>query len=420
MSVSPRGHVRRDWGDDDDQTPILHVDMDSFFASVEVREQPHLAGKPVVVGGPSARGVVTAATYEARAFGIRAGMPVGQAQAACPEAVFLPVRHDLYRTYSRAVMTIIGNVTPDFEPLSIDEAFLDVSGARRRLGSPVAIAQMIRGRIRAELGLPASVGVAAVKSVAKIASAHAKPDGLLLVPKSRTVEFLHGLPIGALWGVGKRTGEILKTRGVDTVGQLSQVELPVLSQWLGQSHAQALHDLSWGRDDRGVQARPREKSISTERTFETNLLTPGELHAFVLEASHECGRRLRRAGLLAWTVTIKLRDSRFSTLTRSRSLVAPTDVGRQIASAAVTLADSVPFPRGGVRLSGVGVSGLVGDDSGVPVLLDEDPRPRAAEVAMDQARERFGVAALRPASLVRRPAPTPPVRVGRQAPVDST
>lgn len=400
MSVSPRGRVARDWGDDDTQTPILHVDMDSFFASVEVRERPELAGKPVVVGGSSARGVVTAATYEARAFGIRAGMPIGRARTACPHAAFLPGRHDVYRSYSRAVMAIMGEITADFEPLSIDEAFLDVSGARRRLGTPTQIAQLIRQRIRGEVGLPASVGVAAVKSVAKIASAHAKPDGLLLIPAPRTVEFLHGLPIGALWGVGKRTGEGLAVRGVDTIGDLARVPVAELAQWVGQAHAETLHALAWGRDGRVVQAREREKSISTERTFEVNLRTPQELRSFVLEAGHECARRLRKSGLLAWTVTIKLRDARFSTVTRSRSLLAPTDVGREVAAAAGALADSVPFPRGGVRLAGVGVSGLVDDISGVPVLLDEDPRPRATELAMDQARERFGAQALRPATLL--------------------
>lgn len=402
MSISPRGNVRRNWGDDDSNTPILHVDMDSFFASVEVHERPGLLGRPVIVGGTSSRGVVTAATYEARAYGVRAGMPIAKARAACPQATFLPGRHDLYRQYSEAVMSILQEVTPELEILSIDEAFLDVSGARRRLGSPVQIGQQIRQRIRRGVGLPASVGVSAVKSVAKIASAHAKPDGLLLIPRARSVDFLHELPIGALWGVGKRTAEALGTRGVDTIGDLARIPVEQLSQWVGAAHAATLHDLAWGRDDRSVRTREREKSISTERTFEVNVTDVEELRTFVVASAHDCARRLRRAGLMAWTVSIKLRDSRFSTLSRSRSLLAPTDVGRQISAVALSLVDAVPFPRGGVRLAGVGVSGLCTDDAGIPVLLDDDPRPRAAEVAMDRARDRFGPTALRPASLLRR------------------
>lgn len=402
MSVVQRGGARPSWGWDDSGTPILHVDMDSFFASVEVVEDPRLAGHPVIVGGTGSRGVVTAATYEAREYGVRAGIPIGRARTLCPQGVFLPGRIDLYRRYSRAVMAILSQFSPDFEPISVDEAFIDVSGARRRLGPPVQIAHAIRERIRAELGLPASVGIAAVKSVAKIASAHAKPDGVLLIPADRTVEFLHGLPIGALWGVGQRTEENLKMRGIETVGELANTPVADLIRWLGDAQATHLHDLAWGRDDRPVAPARKEKSISTERTFPVDVTDRDEMRAFILEAGHDCARRLRKADLLAWTVTIKLRDRSFVTITRSKTLLAPTDVGREVAAQATRLFDAQSMPRGGVRLAGVGVSGLVNADSGVPVLLDDDPRPRATEIVMDQARQKFGAAALGPAALLAR------------------
>ncbi|MGP1497794.1 MAG: Y-family DNA polymerase, partial [Schaalia odontolytica] len=197
MSNAPRdARAKRDWGSDDSATPILHVDMDSFYAQVEMREDPTLVGRPIIVGGTSGRGVVTSATYEARALGVRAGMPTSRARALCPSAALIPGNFAAYQRYSREVMGILATVTPDLEQVSIDEAFLDVSGARRRLGSPLEIATLIRSRIRESVGLPASVGIASTKSVAKIASSHAKPDGLLLIPHDATVDFLHGLPVG--------------------------------------------------------------------------------------------------------------------------------------------------------------------------------------------------------------------------------
>ena len=227
MSNAPRdARAKRDWGSDDSATPILHVDMDSFYAQVEMREDPSLVGRPIIVGGTSGRGVVTSATYEARALGVRAGMPTSRARALCPSAALIPGNFAAYQRYSREVMRILGTVTPDLEQVSIDEAFLDVSGARRRLGSPLEIATLIRSRIRESVGLPASVGIASTKSVAKIASSHAKPDGLLLIPHEATVEFLHGLPVGALWGVGGRTGAVLEREGIRSATWLTR-PLPV-------------------------------------------------------------------------------------------------------------------------------------------------------------------------------------------------
>ena len=401
MGVEERTGRGFPYGGDDQGTPILHVDMDSFYASVEVVEDPALRGLPVVVGGRSERGVVTAATYEARAYGIRAGMPSLRARALCPQAVFLPGRRELYLQYSRKVMAVLGGYTPNVEPVSIDEAYLDVEGARIRLGSPVTIAGLLREEIRETTGLPASVGVASSKTVAKIASGKAKPDGMFLVPARRTVEFLHSLPISDLPGVGARTEETLHRRGVQTVTQLAHVPRANLAAWLGDASAHRLLLLAWDKERDPVGPKEREKSVSTERTFDQNLTSKADLAKQVLEAAHQCASRLRQAKLLGWTVTLKLKDTNFVTKTRSKTLLAPTDVGRVVAEVATQLLNAETLPAGGVRLLGVGVSGLVGEEDGVATLLDYDPRPRAAEQVMDAARDKFGDGALSPASLLR-------------------
>ena len=405
MSNAPRdSRAKRDWGSDDSATPILHVDMDSFFAQVEMREDPSLVGRPIIVGGTSGRGVVTSATYEARALGVRAGMPTSRARALCPTAAFIPGSH-LYRRYSRQVMEILATVTPDLEQVSIDEAFLDVSGARRRLGTPTRIARLIRARIRESVGLPASVGIAATKSVAKIASSHAKPDGLLLIPAPATVDFLHGLPVGALWGVGGRTGAILDREGIDTIGDLAHAPVARLSKLLGVAAAHHLHDLAWGIDPRPVTASRPEKSVGMERTFEEDVRSRELIEEFILAAAHDCARRLRAGGVVGWTVGIKMRGADFHTITRSVSLVAPTDTGRDIARAAQSLFAREDMPIGGVRLFGVRVEGLQSRSGGVAVTLDRDERPAASERAMDQIRSKFGAGALAPATLLGKKVP---------------
>ena len=406
MSNAPRdSRAKRDWGSDDSGTPILHVDMDSFFAQVEMREDPSLVGRPIIVGGTSGRGVVTSATYEARALGVRAGMPTSRARALCPTAAFIPGSHSLYRRYSRQVMEILATVTPDLEQVSIDEAFLDVSGARRRLGTPTRIARLIRARIRESVGLPASVGIAATKSVAKIASSHAKPDGLLLIPAPSTVDFLHGLPVGALWGVGGRTGAILDREGIDTIGDLAHAPVARLSKLLGVAAAHHLHDLAWGIDPRPVTASRPEKSVGMERTFEEDVRSRELIEEFILAAAHDCARRLRAGGVVGWTVGIKMRGADFHTITRSVSLVAPTDTGRDIARAAQSLFAREDMPIGGVRLFGVRVEGLQSRSGGVAVTLDRDERPAASERAMDQIRSKFGAGALAPATLLGKKVP---------------
>lgn len=401
MSVVPRdARAKRDWGSDDSATPILHVDMDSFFAAVEAAENPELRGKPLIVGGRSARGVVTSCTYDVRARGVRAGMPMTQARARAPQALVVGGHRQLYRRYSQRIMALLGEITPDVEPLSIDEAFLDVSGSRLRLGSPLQVAVLLRERIRAELKIPASVGIGDSKTVAKIASSHAKPDGLLLVPASATVEFLHSLPVGALPGVGPEATRRFTRLGVDTVGQLANLTQAELASVVGQTHSHRLKEVISGKDNRPVAPRQVEKSISTEETFTENVTDRSELEKYLLEGSHDCAARLRGKGLVAWTVRIKLRDHTFRTITRSVTLPNATDTGREIGRAALTLFQSERIPRDGFRLAGVGVQNLQSREQGVQVPLGGDQRPLAAEKAMDAINDRFGAAALAPATLL--------------------
>lgn len=399
MSRGPRP-ARRTWGDDDAGCTILHVDMDSFFAAVELLERPELVGRPVVVGG-GPRGVVTSATYEARAFGIHAAMPIAQARRLCPQAVFLPGRRERYLEVSRQVMAVLSSVSPVIEQVSIDEAFLDVSGSLRRLGTPTRVAILVRERIRAEVGVVASVGLATTKHVAKLASAAAKPDGMLLVPADRTVDFLHSLPVGALWGVGGRTGEVLASRGVRSVEDLARLPVATLERLVGVAAAARLHDLAWGRDPRPVEIERAEKSVGTETTFDSDVRDRGELERIVLRQSHECARRLREAGLEAARVGIKVRFSDFATITRSRGLAAPSQLGSEIAAVARSLLDGVRIPPGGVRLIGVRAEQLLDVTvAGFQWTVDGSDGPHRAELAMDAVRRRFGASTLAPASLL--------------------
>ncbi|WP_127130848.1 DNA polymerase IV [Georgenia sp. SYP-B2076] len=401
MSRAPRSaQARRSWGDDDTGATILHVDMDAFFASVELLDHPELRGRPVIVGGEH-RGVVSAASYEARAFGVHSAMPVARARALCPQAVVLPGRHRRYAEVSAQVMTVMGEVTPVMEKVSIDEAFLDVTGALRRMGPPVAIARWLRREIRSRTGVPASVGVAATKHVAKLASAHAKPDGLLLVPAAATVEFLHSLPVGALWGVGEKTGVVLERHGIDTVAELAATPLRALHRMLGVAAGQRLHELAWGIDPRGVTPGREEKSVGTETTFDVDWTDRRVLERVLLEQAHQCAARLRAEGMLAATVAIKVRMADFTTLTRSRTLGAPTDLARDIVTAARELFAGVEIPADGVRLLGVRAERLSrAASTGVQATLDENVHQARAERAMDGVRARFGSQVLRPASLL--------------------
>ena len=423
MSRAPRSAAaRRSWGEDDSGANILHVDMDAFFASVELLERPDLAGRPVIVGGQDGRGVVSAATYEARACGVSSAMPMAQAQRLCPHAVVLPVRHDVYSRVSRRVMEILGEVTPVLERVSIDEAFLDVTGARRRLGPPVRIGRWIRRELRSRLGLPASVGIASTKFVAKLASSHAKPDGLLLVPAAATRDFLDVLPVGALWGVGDKSARALARWGIDDVRTLAATDVRLLVKILGEAAGRHLHDLAHGIDPRPVSPGREEKSVGTEQTFFDTVTDRAHARRVLLDQSHQCAARLRAARLRARVVVLKARGADFTTLTRSRTLADPTDLAREVFAVVERLFEALPAPPGGFRLLGVRVEGLVRADEGVQLLLDEDPRRGAPERAADAVRRRWGPGALAPASLLAPPgagrsrrAPGPGRRGGRGA-----
>lgn len=407
MSRAPRAQAaRRSWGEDDSATPILHVDMDAFFAEVELLEHPELRGRPVIVGGSrddEGRGVVSAATYEARAFGVASAMSMAQARRLCPQAVVLPVRHGAYSAMSRRVMAILAEVTPLLEKVSVDEAFLDVSGARRRMGSPVQIATWIRSRVRTELGLPASVGIASTKFVAKLASAHAKPDGLLLVPAHVTQDFLDVLPVGAMWGVGDKSARALARWGITEIRQLSTTPVRQLERILGPAAARHLWDLAHGIDPRPVTPVRVEKSVGTESTFFDTITDREDARLVLLDQCHQCAARLRAAGTQGRVVVLKARGADFRTVTRSRTLGTSTDLARDIFEVIEQLFDALPTPPGGFRLLGVRVEGLVRGDSGVQLALDEDPRRGVPERAADAVTARWGGGAIRPASLLARP-----------------
>jgi DNA polymerase-4 len=398
-----RGSEPNDFGPaaDDSGCPILHVDMDAFFASVEIRRRPELAGKPVVVGGAGPRGVVSSASYEAREFGIRSAMPGARARRLCPSAIFLPPDFSEYSAASRVVMQIFRDVTPLVEPLSVDEAFLDVSGARRLLGRPAEIGQYIRDRVWDEQRLTCSVGVAPTKFIAKLASTRSKPNGLAVVPADRVLDFLHPLPVFALWGVGERTAEQLGRLGLRTVGDLAAAPIGMLRSAVGEAAATHLHALASGRDDRGVVPTHVEKSISAETTFDVDIDDPAVLRRTLLALANRVAGRLRSAGVASRTVAIKVRLSDFRTLNRSRTLGSPTDVAREIFEVAVSLFTALA-PGDRIRLLGVRAEGLVDGAALVrqPAFGERERGWSHVERAADAAAARFGNAAVRPASLL--------------------
>jgi DNA polymerase-4 len=386
---------------DDTGCVILHVDMDAFYASVEVRRRPELRGKPVIVGGAGPRGVVSSASYEARTFGVRSAMPGARARRLCPQATFLPPDFTEYTAASRAVMKIFRQVTPLVEPLSMDEAFLDVGGAQRLLGRPAQIGALIRRRILEEQALTCSVGVAPSKFVAKLASTRAKPDGLAVVPADRVLDYLHPLPVAALWGVGERTAEVLRRLGLTTVRDLAEAPTGMLRSALGEAAAAHLHALAWARDPRAVVPEHVEKSISAEITFDTDIDDPRTIRRTLLALAGRATGRLRGAGQAGRTVSIKVRLADFQTLSRSRTLSGPTDVTNEVFETAWSLYDALR-PGDRIRLLGVRIEGLV-DASRAPRQLALGAREkgwREAERAADAAVARFGDAAVRPASLL--------------------
>jgi DNA polymerase-4 len=394
------------------ETTILHVDLDAFFASVEMLDFPELRGRPVIVGGLGLRGVVSTASYEARKYGVRSAMPMARARKACPNGVYRSPRMDRYVEKSQEVMAVLESVTPLVEPLSIDEAFLDVAGARRLYGEPVAIAQLIRTRVSEETGLTISIGAASTKFLAKLSSDLAKPDGLLVVPVGTELEFLAPLPTSRLWGVGPQTRKKLDRMGLRTVGDIAQLDESVLVNALGAAHGRHVHALANNDDPRPVVTGRAAKSIGAEETFATDLRTRGECERELVRLTDRACARLRPAGLAARTITLKIRFADFETKTRARTLAEATNVGPVILDTARELLSEFEFGRG-VRLLGVSFSQL-GEATAVQPTLDltgdalDDPagqrgrsdRHLAVERAMDEARDRFGARAVRPATLI--------------------
>ena len=381
--------------------PILHVDLDAFYASVEVLKDPSLAGTPVVVGGTGTRGVVMSASYEARAFGIRNAMPAVRARRLCPDAVFVPPDFESYRAHSNRFRELLLGVTPLVEPIALDEAFLDVSGATVLFGPPPGIAEKIRREVREGIGVSCSVGVAPTKLVAKLGSRAAKPDGMVVVAAGEVEAFLDPLPARALWGVGEKTVEVLSRLGIRTVGDLGRTPETVLGRVLGDQHARDLLDRARGVDERGVVPYEAPKSVSHEETFDRDLDDELELLREALALSQKVASRLRRDGYRARTITLKIRLANFTTLTRSQTLHVPTDLGADVYRVVSELFAALPGARRRVRLLGVATSGLV--EAGAEQLaLLRGERWSDLERAVDRIERRFGSGSTTPAALLDR------------------
>jgi DNA polymerase-4 len=386
---------------------ILHLDLDAFYASVEQLDDPSLRGRPVIVGGPSHRGVVCAASYEARRFGVRSAMPTARARKLCPDGVFLPPRFDRYGALSDRVFGIYRRYTPLVEPLSLDEAFLDVSASRALHGAGRDIAGAIKREVRAECGLAVSAGIAEVKLAAKIATDLGKPDGLVEVPVGGVAEFLAPLPAARLWGVGHVTEEALRRIGVATIGDIARTPDAALAAAVGSRHARDLRALARGEDPREVVPDEAAKSIGAEDTFGENLADLPALERELLAQAARVGRRLRAAGMAGRVVTLKVKYADFTLITRRATLERPTDDDRAVFDAARALLARVELARP-VRLTGISVSGFAGDtdraqldlfgQASAPEPADGGKR-RALNAALDRLADRFGEGTVVPADL---------------------
>ncbi len=413
------------------EATILHVDMDAFFVSVELLERPELRGVPVVVGGSGDRGVVAAASYEARAHGVHSAMSSAMARRLCPHAVFLPGRHHRYAEVSAEVMAVFREFTPLVEPLSLDEAFLDVAGARRRLGTALEIATALRAQVLEQTGLTCSVGVAGTKFVAKLASEAAKPKasvdgpvfgtGVVMVEPAGTIAFLRPLPVQALWGVGPATLARLSRLGVLTVGDLADLPVENLMAALGRNLGRHLHELANGRDERVVDPSRQVRSIGHEETFVRDHHSRDTLDRELVAFCDAVAARVRAAGLVCRTVQLKVKFGDFHTITRSHTLEVPVDDAPALLQCSRALLDQVD-PTPGVRLLGVSVSGLTAPGSRQLTLDDaaDGPGWETASRAIDEIRERFGSSAIGPATVAGPGGPRPKVRGQQQWGPDRT
>lgn len=381
--------------------PVLHVDLDAFYASVEVLKDPSLRGKPVIVGGAGPRGVVASASYEARRFGVRSAMPGVRARRLCPDGIFLPADFEAYRAHSNRFREVLRAHTPLVEPISMDEAFLDVGGATTLFGAPAEIGAKIRREVEAEVGVTCSVGVAPTKFVAKLASDGCKPDGMLVVPAGEVMAFLEPLPVGRLWGVGEKTGEVLSRMAVRTIGDLGRTPVPILERLLGEQSARHLSSLARGIDERDVVPYEPPKSVGHEETFEHDLDDDEAILRELLALSRRVASRLRADGYRARTVTLKARLPTFTTLTRSRTLPDATDVGADLYRTVAELYGALPGARRRIRLLGVQAHGLVPAGAEQLALLRGE-RWSDVERAVDRIERRFGRGAATPASLLDR------------------
>jgi DNA polymerase-4 len=382
--------------------PILHVDMDSFFVEVERLDDPDLIGKPVAVGGTGGRGVVASASYEARSFGVRSAMPVGEARRRCPGLVVVNTSHGRYGTVSARIFEIMRSFTPLVEGISIDEAFLDVSGLRLHYRSVEEIGAGIRAAIRDEVGIPASVGIAANKFVAKLASKHAKPDGMLLIAAGTELDFLHPLDVGELWGVGEATEQSLGDLGIRTIGDLAETPTALLEHRIGKAAAQHLGALARAQDPRAVEGGTPARSISSENTFARDLSDRDTIERETLRMCDHVAARLAKARVAGHTVTLKVRFSDFVTISRSSRHPEPIAFTTEIWETARTLIDRAAIGARPVRLLGVAVSDLVDVDGTRQMVLGRERIDAAAE-AVDGIRDRFGGGAVIPARVAPHP-----------------
>lgn len=382
---------------------IMHVDMDAFYVSVELRRRPELRGRPVWVGG-SSRGVVLSASYEARAFGVEGGMSVARARRLCPDAVAIPPNFDAYAAASDGVFEIFSGLTSVVEPMSLDEAFLDVTSVVRQYGGAVRMAEVVRAMVADEQGVPCSVGIAPVKLVAKMASQAAKPDGLFEVRPGEVVGFLHPLPVSRILGVGAVTGDSLRRLGIRTIGDLATTPKSTLQRAFGARQGEKLWEFAWGIDGSRVVPQHREQSIGSQSTFDRDTDDPSLVEAELLRLSDAVASRMRRADVMGRTVTVHVRFADFRVTQRSMTLPNPTDTATDLYSAATKVFRGLRLERPRLRRVGIRVEGLVDADRAAtqPALDDPERGWRDAELAADAAISRFGPEAVRRATLTRR------------------